>query len=65
MKAWLSKTFPRIFPKRWRTRRVDMRIVQWRDADAMLLAGRELALPEEDYNRVVGIVYLELREELK
>lgn len=61
MKQWLSKRFPRLFPRRWRTKRAEFRCVPYCDADALLATGWELALPEEDENQWPGMVYLERR----
>jgi hypothetical protein len=55
--------------RRWlfppKPKRVELRFVPYGEADALLRAGWRLALPEEDNNHVLGMVYLERVEEVK
>ncbi len=56
--AWLLALFGK--PKR---KRLDLRCVSWAEGDRMLREGWTLA-PEEDQNRVRGMVWLERLENL-
>lgn len=47
---------------RLKTKRVEIQLVSYSDADEMLNNGWVLALPEEDYNSLFGKVFLERRE---
>lgn len=58
IKSWICE---RIFGKP-RTRRVELRCVDYTEGDRLVRAGWELAIPEEDYNLVPGMVWLERRE---
>lgn len=51
-KLWQS-VFP---PKR---QRLEMKLISYREAEDLLKSGWTIA-PEEDYNRQIGMVYLEL-----
>jgi hypothetical protein len=53
---WIMKLFRRT-P---RTERVELRLVPYCKADKLLADGWQLA-PEEDHNRNIGQVFLELR----
>lgn len=56
----------RLFRRKPRTRRVEMRVTTWAEADRLIREeGWELAIPEEDINRTLGIVYVEKRELLQ
>ncbi len=55
MTNWIKKLF-RI------TKRVELELVSWHEADVYLKRGWQLARPEEDFNAVPFKVWLEKRE---
>jgi len=51
----------KFFDKKHRTKRVEIRYVDYVEGDRLIREGWQLALPEEDHNRVFGMVYVERR----
>lgn len=56
---WQNRIWRYFVSKRLKPKRLELRFVSYGEGDALIRKGWQLALPEEDSNKVFGMVYVE------